>query len=461
MWENLYFKLGLISVLTALAVLIVLPSIPISLNGEPFTIGGYNINLFDGKIAIDLREMKKGLDLEGGVRIVFRAKMDTIAEADRESALQSVKEVISRRVDLLGVSEPYVATSKVGNEYRILLELPGVEDVAQAVNLVGQTAQLHFKELAAGLEWDESKFQEYFFNPNSWVSSGITGADLKGVDVVFNSSNQNSLDSSPQIQLRFTDVGREKFSELARKNINKPIALFLDESAVPLSTPVVSPDLASGLINDPVISGNFSIETAKTLSLQLRAGALPVPVEVLEQRTIGATLGEESVNKSVYAGLVGLTLVAIFMVFTYGRLGLLADIALVIYAILVLAVFKVIPVVLTLPGMAGFILSVCMAADANILVFERIKEEILWGRPHSIAIRLGFERAWSSIKDSNVTSLITSFILFYFGSGPVRGFALTLAIGIAVSLFTSIYVTKTFINVFNVAGVLEKSRRAK
>ncbi|MBI2414940.1 protein translocase subunit SecD [candidate division WWE3 bacterium] len=465
MFKNVYFRLGLISTLTAVALLVVLPKTPVKIDTvifgkeikKDFAVGGYNLNYFNGKISLDLSKLKRGLDLEGGVRVVLKAKMESIAEVDRDNALESVKEIISRRVNLLGVSEPYIASVKNGDDYRVIVELPGVEDVATAINLIGQTAQLHFKELAPGIVWDESKFQELFFNPQAWVDGGVTGADLKGVDVVFNGDTQKNINSAPQIQLKFTDLGREKFSELAKRNINKPIGLFLDESSFPLSTPVVSPDLAKGLINDPVISGNFDVATAKNLSVQLRAGALPVPVEVLEQKTIGATLGAESVKSSIYAGAVGLFLVMVFLIIMYGRLGILANVALIIYALLVLSIFKIVPVVLTLPGVAGFILSVGMAADANILIFERIKEEVLWGRPHSIAIRLGFERAWSSIRDSNITSLITSAILFHFGNGPVRGFALTLAIGIVVSLFTSIYVTKNFIVAFDIASTLEKS----
>ncbi len=456
MFNGNLFRISLITFLTGLALLVVLPKTPLSVFDRDFTIGGYNLSFFDGKFNLDLTELKRGLDLEGGVRVVMRAKMDKIAEEDRANALESVRTVISRRVDLLGVSEPYITSSKVGDDYRLIVELPGIDNVASAVGLIGQTAQLEFRELLPDLEWNESRFSEYYMNPNSWQSTNVTGADLRGVDVVFSGASSTNINSLPQIQLRFTNEGRDKFSELAKQNINKPIALFLDESPYPLSTPVVSPDLATGLINDPVISGNFDLETAKALSVQLRAGALPVPVEVLEQRTIGATLGEESVNRSFFAGVVGLLLVMVFLVVMYGWLGVLADIALIIYALLVLSIFKIIPVVITLPGIAGFILSVGMATDANILIFERIKEEVLWGRPKSIALRLGFERAWASIRDSNITSLITAFILFYFGTGPVRGFALTLTIGIAVSLFTSIYVTRTFINAFDAAKILEK-----
>jgi len=455
MLRNLYLRLGLIFSVATIAFLIALPRIPVKVNKSFLNldsyIGGYYLNLFNGRFTLDLRELKKGLDLKGGVEIVLRAKMDNIEPSERSAALESAREIISKRVNLLGVSEPYIATSRVGDEYRILVEIPGVDDVFAAVNLIGQTAQLQFKQLKPDLEWNESKFQEYYFDSAVWLDTEVSGASLKGVDVVFSQAQTDSA-SAPQIQLRFTSEGRERFSELAKNNINRPIALFLDEGAFPLSMPVVSPDLADGIINDPVISGNFDLSTAKALSLQIRAGVLPVPVEILEQKTVGATLGEESVSKSLFAGVVGLVLVMVFMIVMYGKLGFLADIALIIYTLIIISIFKIVPVVLTLPGMAGFILSVGMASDANILIFERVKEELSWGRPRGVAVRYGFDRAWTSIRDSNVTSLITSGILFYFGTGPVRGFALTLGIGIMVSLFTSIFVTRTFVHAVNLGG---------
>ena len=456
MFKNVYFRLGLISSIFTLAVLAVLPRIPLYVDNQYLKldtyIGGYNLSFFDGRYVLDLRELKKGLDLEGGIKIVLKADMSKIDEADRNGALESAIEVISRRVNLLGVSEPYIAPSKVGEEYRILVEIPGVEDVSQAIRLIGQTSQLKFKELAPGNEYTEEKFMEYYQNPSAWVDTPVTGADLKGADVVFDQGTTGTEANRPKIRLRFTTEGRQKFVELAKRNINKPVALFLDESSYPLSAPIVDPGIAEGLIDDPVISGTFDVKTANALSLNIRAGALPVPVEVLEQRTIGATLGAESIQKSFCAGLVGLFLVLVYMIYMYKRLGVLAGVALIIYTFVTLAIFKLVPVILTLPGITGFILSIGMATDANILIFERIKEELLWGKPRSLAIKLGFERAWSSIKDSNISSLLTALVLFQFGSGSVKGFALTLSIGIIMSLFTSIFVVRTLIEVFNVAG---------
>ncbi|GIW69460.1 MAG: protein translocase subunit SecD [Patescibacteria group bacterium] len=448
MFKDIRIRLALIGTLTLLSLLIVLPKIPVKMDNAfarfETTVGGYNISLFNGKFKKDLSSFRKGLDLSGGIRIVLEADVSKIESGDKDAALESAKEVISRRVNLLGVTEPYVATTKSGDQYRILVEIPGLDNVTEAVKLIGQTAQLIFMEVKPGVEWSQDKMYDFYTNLGMWQDTEVTGADLKGADVVVNQQT-NIQNQGPQIRLKFTNEGREKFSELAKRNVGKPIGLFLDDSPYPLSMPIVSEDLAGGLTDDPVISGNFDFESAKNLSIQIRAGALPVPVRVLEQETIGATLGTESVQKSFFAAGVGLLLVVAFLIFKYGKLGLFAGGALFIYSLLTLAIFKIVPVVLTLPGIAGFILSIGMATDANILVFERVKEELFWGKPSDLAIHLGFDRAWNSIKDSNISSLITSFILFQFGSGPVKGFALTLAIGIAVSLFTSIFVVRTFI----------------
>lgn len=449
MFKDIRTRLGLIGFITLISLLVVLPKTPVKMNNAfirfETTLGGYNINLFDGRFKKDFSKFRQGLDLSGGIRVVLEADVSKIESGEKDAALESAKEVISRRVDLLGVTEPYVATTKSGEQYRILVEIPGMDNVTEAVNLIGQTAQLLFMEVAPDAEWSEEKMADFFTTPSLWQETGITGADLKGADVVVDQQTNIQTQGKPQIRLRFTNEGREKFSELAMRNVGKPIGIFLDDSPYPLSMPVVSEDLAGGLTDDPVISGNFDFESAKNLSIQIRAGALPVPVRVLEQETIGATLGTESVQKSFFAAGVGLLLVVAFLIFKYGKLGIFAGGALFIYSLLTLAIFKMVPVVLTLPGIAGFILSIGMATDANVLVFERVKEELYWGKPSDLAIHLGFDRAWNSIKDSNISSLITSFILFQFGSGPVKGFALTLAIGIAVSLFTSIFVVRTFI----------------
>lgn len=447
-----FFKLGGVLGLFILSILIALPRIPIQAPklGIDTSIGGYYINVFNGLAVFDLRDVKKGLDLSGGVRLVLKADMSKIVENERDLALESAREVISRRVDYLGVSEPHINTLKTADEYRIEVEIPGLEDVRSAISAIGTTAQLRFKVLKPEIPWSEDKYQEYAQNPEVWQDSDVSGADLKGADLVFSQGMSLQDKTRPQIQMKFSPEGRKKFSQLAKDNVNKPVGIFFEDSPFPLSMPVVDPDLAEGVVTDPVISGTFDVETAKALSLQIRAGALPVPIEIIEQKTIDATLGKESVDKSLVAGAIGLLGVMIFMVIMYGKLGLIANFALLLYSAITISIFKLIPVTLSLPGIAGFILSVGMAVDASILVFERIREELNWGKPRGIAIKLGFERSWSSIKDSNISSLITAFILFYFGSGMVRGFALTLSIGIIVSLFTSVVVVRTIIRTINV-----------
>lgn len=448
--KNRKVILGLIIGLSLIALLIDLPKVPVVIHNKfiniDTSVGGYIFSFDGGKSVINLSEIKSGLDIQGGVRVTLRADMSKIASADRDSALESAKEVIARRVDLLGVSEPLIQTSKSGGDYRIIVEMPGISNVSEALSAIGQTAQLTFKTLKPDVKYDSASLQQYFFDRNVWQDSGITGADLKGADVIFGSSNTSAA-QGPQIRLRFTDEGRTKFAKLAKANINKPVGIFLDQ-ATPISMPVVNPDLASGLTGDPVITGSFSVEEANRLSISIRAGALPVPVEIIEQNTVGAVLGRDSIRKSVIAGLVGILIVGVFMIVSYGKLGVLADIALLIYGLITFALFKLIPVTMTVPGIAGFILSIGMAVDANILTFERIHEEISWGKPFNLALKLGFERAWPSIRDSNASSLMTSAILFYLGTGIVKGFALTLAVGIGVSMFTALFVTQTLISVF-------------
>lgn len=449
------FKLILICMLFLSALIIVLPATPLNIGPKTFQLGGYVFNF--GKNTIDLSEFKRGLDIKGGVRIVLEADMSQILEKNKQDALDSSREIIERRINFLGVSESVVTPSVVGNVYRITVEIPGVSDVASAISLIGSTAQLRFRQLKPEATWDGTQYQEYYVNPEVWEDVNITGADLTGASVVFG-QGQAGVSNAPTIQLNFTSEGIDKFSNVAKQNLNKPIGIYLDDSPFPLSMPTVSPELADGLVSDPVITGNFSIEDANSLSIQIRAGALPVPVKVVQQETIAATLGANIIQNSIVAGLIGMMLIMIYMVLVYGRLGLIADFALILYTLLVLSVFKIVPVVITLPGITGFLLSIGVAIDANILIFERIREEKIWGRPNSVAIKNGFDRAWPSIRDSNVSSLITAFILFYLGSGAVRGFALTLSIGILVSLFTAVFIVKNLIQIFGLHNDVKSSK---
>ena len=374
-------------------------------------------------------ELQLGLDLSGGSHLVFEADTTSL-EADRkEKALSSLRNVIEKRVNLFGVSESNVTTSSFEGKDRIIVELPGVNDPKEASNLIGQTAQLLFAEIAG---------------ENQIIPTNLTGADLKSADTTF---DQNS--GKPSVSIEFNEEGAKKFEEITGKVVGKPLAIILDNDII--SAPVVNEKIIGGKAQ---ISGNFTVDEAKKLEIQLNAGALPVPVKLVEEKTIGATLGADSISKSVKAGVIGLTFVSLFMILIYGRYGLVADIALIIFGVITLALYKLITVTLTLPGIAGFLLSVGMAVDSNILIFERLKEEIKL-RPFVSALEVSFGRAWDSIRDANVATLVTAFILanpldwsFLHVSGPVRGFAITLALGIGISLFTGLVVSRNLLRLF-------------
>lgn len=404
-------------------------------------IPGFNPDFFLGHFHVKRSiEFKRGLDLEGGTSIVLKADMKDITLDQRKNALESAKDIIEKRVNFLGVSEPVVQTSTVGNDYRVIVELPGVTNVDEAVSLIGTTAQLTFWE-DAGTESAKmatpsagfpSGINILFQNPKK---TNLSGRDLTNTAMTFDNNT-----GKPQVQLNFTSEGEKKFAEITKRNVSKVVAIALDNQII--EAPRVQEPILNG---SAVISGSFTSEQAKSLSIQLNAGALPVPLIVLSQKAIGPTLGLESLEKSLFAGIIGFVVIVIFMTVLYGRFGVLASLALILYTLFVLAIFKFIPVVLTLAGIAGFILSIGMAVDANILIFERMKEEKKLGRAIDSAIELGFSRAWSSIRDSNISSLITCFILYAFGTGSVRGFALTLAIGVLVSMFSAIVITRTFL----------------
>jgi len=441
--------LAFILFVAAFATLINLPRIPIKFSYGPLSvdssIGGYTLNLFKGKLYRDLK-IKKGLDLQGGVHVILEANMNDIPNDRRSQALESVKEVIKRRVDYYGVSEPVVQTSKVGNQYRIIVELPGVTDTQEAIKLIGQTARLEFKKPTEA--FDNVTQSQNLSLDEMFVPTNLSGSDLIRAQVTFDPKGL------PQVAIAFSDEGGRKFEALTEELVGKPLAIFLDSNL--LSAPKVQEKISGG---EAVINGKFSVEEAKKLAIQLNAGALPVSVRVVEQKNIGATLGKESVQKSALAGGVGLFLVALFMILVYGRLGVLAVFALIDFALITLSLYRLMPVTLTLAGIAGFILSVGMAVDSNILIFERIKEELRAHKPFQAALELGFGRAWDSIRDANICTIITAFVLynpfnwpFLNTSGPVRGFALTLFLGIVVSLFTGIVVTRTLVRLFYKEG---------
>ena len=382
---------------------------------------------------------KLGLDLNGGTHLVYRADTSKVLESDINSAMTALRDVIERRVNMFGVSEPLVQVEEggvlgSGREERLIVELPGVTDVKDAVAMIGQTPLLEFK-LAnefPGLSEEElqQKTIDEVFSP-----TGLTGQYLKRATLTFDPNT-----GEPQVTIDFNSEGKKMFGDITRDNIGRVVAIFLD--GVPISTPVIREVILEGTAQ---ISGNFKIDEARTLVRNLNYGALPMPISLVSTETIGPSLGTAAVNAGLKAGLWSFVIIAIFLIVWYRLPGLLASIALLIYVILNLAIFKLIPVTLTAAGIAGFVLSLGMAVDANILIFERMKEEFRLGKELNFAIDDGFARAWPSIRDSNISTLITTLVLYYFTTSVVKGFALTLGIGVIVSMFSAIVTTRSFL----------------
>jgi len=367
-------------------------------------------------------EVKQGLDLQGGVRLVYELDLSKTSKDEISDAVASTRDVIERRVNTTGVTEPVILPGKIGSKNTVIVELPGIKDVQEAIDLIGKTAQLDFREQDGE-------------DPEKWIATGLSGKQLKNASVTFDQTT-----NTPQISLEFNSEGGELFEKITERNVGKLVATFLDEDI--LQTATVNEKISGG---QAVITGNFSIPAARELVSLLNAGALDVPIKLIEQRTVGATLGQESVKESLVAGVIGLILVGIFMLVNYRIAGLAAILALAGYTTIVIALFKIIPVTLTLAGIAGFILSIGMAVDANILIFERLREELKDGKDLSQAMEEAFRRAWPSVRDSNMATIITSLILFFTTTGLVRGFGLTLALGVIVSLFSSITASRSFL----------------
>ncbi len=507
-----------------------------------------------------------GLDLQGGTQLIYETDTSDIPNDQKATAVEGARDVIERRVNVFGVAEPLIQTLKGGKEWRLLVELPGIQDVHTAIKMIGETPILEFKEqgtpreltaeekeqiaeynqqalaraedilgqalkpgadfaklaekysedsgsrqnggdlgwfgqgtmvpefeksvfkdlavgeitptlvktefgyhiikktdervneesVQVGLEGAEAEGIQVQAEPEKevrashiliatqaeetaqgidWQYTGLTGKQLKSSFVSFNSRT-----NEPEVSLEFNEEGAKLFREITKRNIGKPVAIFLDGSI--LSVPVVQEEIPSG---EAVISGTFNLKEAKELAQRLSAGALPVPITLISQQNIGPSLGRVSVKKSLISGVIGFLVIVIFIISFYRKRGLIAALALFIYALIVLALYKLIPVTLTLAGIAGFILSLGMAVDANILIFERIKDEESLGKSSLSAIHDGFKNAWTAIRDSNVTTLIVCLILYYFGTGLVRGFGLTLGVGVLISMFTAITVTKIFL----------------
>ncbi|MFA6382758.1 MAG: protein translocase subunit SecD [Candidatus Buchananbacteria bacterium] len=488
-----------------------------------------------------------GLDLQGGTELIYKADLSQVPDAEETSAIEGVRDVIDRRVNAFGVSEPLIQTTKTANEWRIIVELAGVKDVNQAIKMIGETPLLEFKEpnpnpvsnltddqkkqladynqkakekaqqvltkalapnadfVQLAKEYSEdsgakdnggdlgfyargklvpefekacfddlkigqitrqliqtsfgyhiikkeeekgqgdayqarcrhililTKTEKDFAAPaDEWLYTGLTGKQLTKATVIFDPNTQ-----VPQISLEFNDEGKDLFGKITQKNVGKPVGIFLDGQ--PISTPTVQEPIMDG---KAIISGKFKIQEAKLLAQRLNAGALPVPITLISQQTVGASLGAESVTQSLKAGLFSFIIICLFMILYYRLPGITASLALLFYALVLLAIFKIINVTLTLAGIAGFVLSLGMAVDANVLIFERFKEEIRWGKPLMVALDEGFKRAWSSIWDGHVSTLISCVILMFFSSSLIKGFAITLSLGTLMSLFSAIVVTR-------------------
>lgn len=353
------------------------------------------------------KNINLGLDLQGGSHIVLECIDSPNAPVDND-AVNRVIEIITNRINPEGVKEPVIQRQ---GERRILVQLPGMDDPQEAEDLIGKTALLEFK--------DENG------------ETLLTGAHLKNAKASFDRFGR------PNVILEFDEEGAKLFEQATLKNVGKVLAITLDGQEI--SAPVVQEPIPSG---EASIVGQFTVEEAQRLALLLRSGALPVEVKILENRSVGPTLGRDSINRSLKAGIVGLSLILLFMVIFYKLFGLVADLALLICLLLVMGGLAILNATLTLPGIAGIILTIGMAVDANILIFERIKEELKLDKTFRASIEAGFSKAFRTILDANVTTLIAAIALLYFGSGPIRGFAVTLSIGIAASMFTAIVVTK-------------------
>lgn len=369
-----------------------------------------------------------GLDLKGGVQLLYEIDTSNLGDKNPQQAQSETIDLIERRVNDLGVSEPIVQGRKIGDSYGILVELPGITNVEEAKSMIGKTAQLKFYELN---------------DNNEEVATDLTGSDIKSATAGTDSSNSSFSGTSPIIYLEFNDEGAKKFKEITKRNLNKTIITKLDDETI--NTATVQTEIDGGKAQ---IEGIETLKEAKETAKLINEGALPAPIKLAQESQIGSTLGKDAIEKSLVAGAIGLLLVIVFMIIYYKWLGVAASAALIIYSIFTVAIFKLVPVTLTLSGIAGFIFSVGIAVDANILIFERYFEELKKGIARTQALENGFSRSWPSIRDSNIASLITATVLFYIGTGTVKGFAVTLAIGIIVSLFTSINVTRNILRFF-------------
>ncbi len=369
---------------------------------------------------------KLGLDLQGGAHLVYEADVSAIDPSDTVKALDGLRDVIERRVNYYGVTEPVVQVVKSGEHHRLIVELPG-KNVDDAIRFVGDAPFLEFREEGADQEGNVN-----------FVATGLTGEYLARADITFDPTTR-----APLVAIEFNEEGAKKFEELTKRNVGRRIAIVIDE--IPISAPVVQEPISGGKAQ---ITGDFTIEAAKSLARNLTAGALPVPVKLVFRESIGPSLGKISLDASIKAGLWGIILVTIFMVIYYRLAGIVAVLALGFYTASVLLLLKLFSITLTLPGIAGFILSIGMAVDANIITFERLKEELRQGKSFAFSLDESFRRSWLAIRDGHIATLITAAILFWVGTGFIKGFAFTLAVGLILNLFSALVVTRSLLRLF-------------
>jgi protein-export membrane protein SecD len=395
---------------------------------------------------------KLGLDLSGGSHLVYKADTSKVASGEINDALAALQTVIERRVNAFGVGEPVVQTQQGGalggGEHRLIVELPGVTDVDQAVKMIGATPILEFKLIKPGFEASTTDALGQT-NPNAFVDTGLTGKLLSRASLVF-ANGTAQVAGTPTVRVDFNAEGAKLFAEITTANVGHQVAIFLD--GVLVSAPVVQEKITDGTA---IISGNFSAETARELVRNLNLGALPVPIELESTQTIGATLGDKALAAGAVAGVAGFIILSIFLILWYRLPGVVAVLSLVIYVAMMLALFKLIPVVLTAAGIAGLILSIGLAVDANVLIAERMKEELAEGKKADAAIKEGFSRAWLAIRDSNIAHIIAGVILFWFGTSLIKGFALVFGLGVIVSMLSAITISRSFLLAL---GLSEKSK---
>lgn len=402
---------GIVLVLTVLAIIFVYPG---------------------GTISETYRPWRLGLDLVGGSHLVYNVDLSKVNEVDQSTVLSGLRDVIEKRVNLFGVGEPQVFIAQSGERSELVVELAGIKDVSQAIQLIGATPSLDFREV------------ETVGSSTNFIQTNLTGQYLKGAQLSFDPTT-----NAPEINFTLDETGAQMFQQMTKKNLGQPICIFIDNQpiipdSVQESCPRVNDEISGGQAR---ITGQFTVQRAKEIVSRFNAGALPAPIALINQDTISATLGADLLRRAIVAGATGSLIVMAFMIVFYGWVGLIAALALAVYIPVTLAVFKLIPVTLTLAGLAGFILTIGMAVDANILIFERMKEELKRGLSKQAAIDEGFRRAWPSIRDSNISTCLTAIILYMFTSGFIRGFALTLFLGVLVSMFSALLVSWAFLKV--------------